>query len=261
VEPPSLPQWGYAHLAIREAKLRGAARTHLDQLSSQLTLPENVIASKEVRDGAPAMEIGAAAEERKIDLVVIASRGLGTFPRSMIGSTAERVVRHAQCPVLAVHHPGDEPPPAFAPGCIVVTTDFSARSQKAFAYAAAMAREFGSKLLVLHVVPEHLPPEFSQLGLLFQEETLFREALRKLPEFCAAAFPHDSRFETVVARGAVAHTILKTAEEEQADLIVMATHGHTGLKHFFLGSVTENVVRHARCPVLAVREREHDFLH
>jgi nucleotide-binding universal stress UspA family protein len=109
-------------------------------------------------------------------------------------------------------------------------------------------------------VPERLPPEFSQLGVVFQEEIFLGEAQRKLPEFCAREFPNGLCFETMVARGAVAHTILKTAEEQRADLIVMATHGHTGMKHFLLGSVTENVVRHATRPVLVVRDREHEFL-
>ena len=81
-----------------------------------------------------------------------------------------------------------------------------------------------------------------------------------MPRFRQAELDPHIHVETLVLIGGVAHEICRTAEAQEADLFVMATHGHGGLKHLLLGSVSENVVRDAPCPVLVVREREHDFV-
>jgi nucleotide-binding universal stress UspA family protein len=141
---------------------------------------------------------------------------------------------------------------------IVVTTDFSAESKKAFPYALALARKFDASLLLLYVVPAHLPAELSHIGIVLEERRLLEEAREQMPRFRQAELDPHMQVDTLVLNGAVAHEICRTAEAQAAALIVMATHGHTGLKHFLLGSVVENVVRRAPCPVLVVREREHD---
>ena len=264
VEPPVLPEWGYAHIPQREARLRRAAEERLPQLSSECGIDPTLVVSTKVRSGEAEDEICAAAAEESADLIVLASHGLGGLQHAFFGSTAERVVRRAPCPVLTVRdcalpRKGADIP-SFDLKRIVVTTDFSEESKKAFPYALALARKFEASLLLLYVVPAHLPAELSHLGIVLEERQLLEEARERLPRFRQAELDPHLRVETLVLNGGSAHEICRTAETQAADLIVMATHGHTGLKRFMLGSVTENVVRHAPCPVLIVREREHEFV-
>jgi nucleotide-binding universal stress UspA family protein len=260
VEPPSLPEWGYVHLAIREAKLRRAAEERLPRLPVECAVDERLIHSSEVRSGAAGSEICQAAVEWSADLIILASHGLGGLPHVIIGSTAERVVRHAPCPVMTVRDrtlrkEGSSKSP-FDLKRILVTTDFSEASKKALPYAVALARKFDASLTLLYVVPADL----GQIGIVLEEERLVAEARERLPRFRAAELDPHLHVETLVVNGGSAHEICRTAAAQAADLIVMGTHGNTGLKHFLLGSVTEKVVRHAPCPVLVVREREHDFI-
>lgn len=264
VEPPSLPEWGYAHLAIKEAKLRSAAAERLQQLPLECSIEPRLIHSTKVRSGRADWEICGAAVEQGTDLIVLASHGLGGLKHAFIGSTAERVVRHAPCPVLTVRDRAlgreEMGRPSFAPKRIVVTTDFSEASTKAFLYAAALARKFEATLTLLHVVPSHFPVEISQMGIVLEENRLLAAARERLPRFREVELDQHLRVETFVSNGSPAHEICATAKTQNADLIVISTHGHTGLKRFALGSVTENVVRHAPCPVLVVREPEHEFV-
>jgi len=264
VEPPSLPEWGYAHIPEREAKLRHEAEERLPQFPIECGLDPKLVQSAKVRAGDAASEICKAAAEQRADLVVIASHGLGGLQHAFTGSTAERVVRRAPCPVLTVRDRAlqkqSTESPRFELKRILVTTDFSAESKKAFPYALALARKFEASLVLLYVVPANLPAEFSHIGIVLEEKRLLEEARERMPRFRQAELDPHVHVETLVLNGGPAHEICRTAEAQGADLIVMATHGHTGLKHFLIGSLTENVVRHAPCPVLAVREREHDFV-
>jgi nucleotide-binding universal stress UspA family protein len=265
VEPPVLPEWGYAHIPVRDARLRHAAEEQLPQLPLECGIEPGIIEASEVRNGGAVDEICKAAVATRTDLIVLASHGLGGIQHAVTGSTAERVVRRAPCPVLTVRDKAlQKNTQADAAGFVLkrvlVTTDFSDESKKAFPYALAFARKFEAALILVYVVPAHLPAELSHLGHLLEERRLLTEARERMPRFRQAEFDPLLQVETLVLTGSPAHEICRTAETQGADLIVMATHGHTGLKHFVLGSVTENVVRHASCPVLAVRPQEHDFV-
>jgi nucleotide-binding universal stress UspA family protein len=264
VEPPVLPEWGYAHIPQREARLRRAAEEKLPQLPAGCGISPELIRSVQVRSGEAADEICQAAAERHCDLIVLASHGLGGPRHAFTGSTAERVVRRASCPVLTVRDQAlrkkDTGSPNFDLKRILVTTDFSEESKKAFPYALALARKFEASLIVLYVVAAHLPAELSHIGFVLEERQLLLEARERMPRFRQAELDPHLHVDTLVTSGGPAHEICRAAETQAADLIVMATHGHTGLKHFMLGSVTENVVRHAPCPVLVVREREQEFV-
>lgn len=264
VELPVLPEWGYAHLSRREATLHHTAEAHLLQLPSECGIDPSLIRSADIRSGDAGNEICQAAAQEHADLIVLASHGLGGLPHMFTGSTAEHVVRRAPCPVLTVRDSAlrkkGEGVAVFNLKRIVVTTDFSQESKKAFPYALALARKFEATLILLYVVPAHLPIELSLMGIALEENQLLEEARERIPSFRQAELDPHLRVDTLVVSGGPAHEICQTAESQAADLIVMATHGHTGLKHFMLGSVAENVVRHAPCPVLVVREREHDFV-
>jgi len=257
IEPPVMPQWGYVHLALREAKLRRAAAQELKSWGSGTGLSPQLIAATEIRSGIARSEICQAAVEAAADLIVMASHGLG-FQHALLGSTAERVVRGAPCHVLVIQdysgRAGPTGPQVFSPRRLVLTTDFSTQSLSAFPYATALARKFGAAVTLLHVVPSHLPLELSQLGVVVREQRLLREAREQMSKTHEKHFQGDSLIQPVVLVGAPAHDICTTAKNLRADLIVMSTHGHTGLKHYLLGSVVENVLRHAPCPMLVIRQ-------
>ncbi len=138
---------------------------------------------------------------------------------------------------------------------ILVPTDFSAESLKALGYAAALATKFGGKLHVVHVSEvDFAAPGPSQPGRNLQlSDTQIREELE--------AGTGESVPATVHGRtGRAFDQICRFAREIEADLIVMSTHGRTGLKRLFLGSNAERVVQHSSSPVLVVRQGEREFV-
>jgi universal stress protein A len=172
-------------------------------------------------------------------------------------------VRSAPCPVLVMRNrmlKMQKSRKEFDIKRIIVPTDFSDESKKAFPYATALARKFGATITLLYVVPTHLALNIEQLGVVLEEERLMERARKELPRFRQAELDPRIQVSTMVRDGGPAHEICRAAEIGSSDLIVISTHGHTGFKRFMLGSVTARVLRHAPCPVLVVREREHEFL-
>jgi universal stress protein A len=146
---------------------------------------------------------------------------------------------------------------------ILVPVDFSAQSIKALHYALSFAEQYGARLIVLNVVEPAVYP--SELGYIPNEiealhENVIRNAKECLQELVSSRLPPQIAADHVVRIGSPYQEITAAASEQDTDLIVIATHGYTGLKHVFLGSTAERVLRHAPCPVLTVREREHDFV-
>ena len=146
---------------------------------------------------------------------------------------------------------------------ILVPIDFSTPCNKAFKYALGFSRQFGSQIVMIHVIEparvldtepfavEGKPPTKNELAL--AEEKM---------QTLADASPREAHLQiTSGIRGGVAtHEIVQAAEELDVDLIIMATHGVRGWKHFGLGSTADRVARAAPCPVLVVREREREFI-
>ena len=122
---------------------------------------------------------------------------------------------------------------------ICVPTDFSEASDRAVTYAAALARGFGVSLYLLHVLKDH---------------TEYHAARTSLARVAATRANTVGGIATEVRMGDAAESIRDAARHYGADLIVMATHGRTGLSHAISGSVTEEVIRTASCPVLVLRD-------
>ncbi len=133
---------------------------------------------------------------------------------------------------------------------IVHPTDFSEPSRAAFELACALARDYGAKLLILHVNPP--APVYAPDGVAVPFTMAEPEELRARLQ---AIRPSDERitYEHRLLEGDPAERIVETAVQEKADLIVMGTHGTTGLVRLLVGSVAESVLRKAPCPVLTVR--------
>jgi nucleotide-binding universal stress UspA family protein len=138
---------------------------------------------------------------------------------------------------------------------ILVPTDFSATSEKALRYALDLARKFSAEVTLLHVFDERVVKNIFHIHQLSpekaREEMLdsAKERLRRLAETVdTTGVPIDTRYE----EGLPPRVVQETAEEIAADLIVLGTHGETGLSHLLYGTTAEGVVRGAPCPVLTV---------
>jgi len=146
---------------------------------------------------------------------------------------------------------------------ILVPMDFSDTARKALQYAVPFAVAFEAEVVVVHVLqPFSIPPEigYAPPQWAVTQRELMESAREGLDTLCVREISARARSEVLVREGVPWQEIVAAAREHKADLIILATHGRTGLKHALLGSVTERVVRHAPCPVLVVRETERDFV-
>jgi universal stress protein A len=140
---------------------------------------------------------------------------------------------------------------------ILVTTDLSPYSLAAVEYATSFGTLFTSRLYLLYVTDKK---EGHHVREGQPHDQIEHEALEALQDFATNNLPRDIPFDLVIRKGAPTEGILGFAEEEGIDLIVMATHGRTGLRHMLMGNVAEKVVRYSRVPVLTVKPhpfREH----
>jgi universal stress protein A len=139
---------------------------------------------------------------------------------------------------------------------ILAPTDFSELSKQGLRSGLELAEVFGAKLLLLHVVePPPYPVEGivpSQLGATLLHD-LERQASNELAQVLSEARTSATEVARRVVVGIPYRKIVEVADEEQSDLIVMTTHGRTGLSHLVMGSVAEKIVRTAPCPVLTIR--------
>lgn len=133
---------------------------------------------------------------------------------------------------------------------ILYPTDFSDTAAAAFPLAVALARDYGAKLIVLYVEPP--PSSYGEVVARRQDTT---DGLWRLLQELQPPTP-NVRVEHRLEEGDPAKVIVRVAEEEHADMIIMGTHGRTGLGRLFMGSVAEHVLRHASCLVLSVRHPE-----
>jgi nucleotide-binding universal stress UspA family protein len=138
---------------------------------------------------------------------------------------------------------------------ILVPLDFSGKSRQALDFAVPLAEQYGGKISLIHVVePVYSYPPPGDAGVaVFPARTAAEASRERLVELARELVPPDLLGRTLVRTGRAYLEIVAAADEMDADLIVIATHGYTGLQHALVGSTAERVVRHAHCPVLTVR--------
>ena len=142
---------------------------------------------------------------------------------------------------------------------ILVPLDFSVLAEKALRYAVPLARQFSAEIVLLHVVqPLPYPSDITHMPL--GESVIMDPLKERLALFAEQVIPHDLLMGSEVRMGIPYEIITDFARYKNVDLIILTTHGYTGLRHLFLGSTAERVLRYAPCPVLTVRERERDFV-
>lgn len=188
----------------------------------------------QVRYGDPAEEILKAAQAMHSDLVLLGARGLPRLAELLLGSVSQHVANHAPCPALVARD-------AASGGPLLLGVDGSTASEVAARFVAALPLPAKQECIVLHVV----------------ERGDADAAARRLVETAVAQLlgaGHPAR--GVVRRGHAAQEILRAATEFGAAVIAVGDRGHTGIREFLLGGVSERVLRYAPCSVLIARERE-----
>ena len=195
------------------------------------------------------------ADEIGADLIVMSTHGRRGIEHILLGSVTEEVVRLAPCPVLTVRADAEvEESPTIR--SILVPVDFSDHARGALSHARELADSFGARLDVLHVFERPIHPEIYLGGMPLEtpEFSAVEGSLREALETFAREAPGPAVETAVhVTEGRAIPGILDFARDADSDLIVIATHGLTGMAHVLLGSVAEKVVRRASCPVFTVK--------
>jgi nucleotide-binding universal stress UspA family protein len=224
-------------------------------------------------EGRAAPTILEAIKTTSSDVVVMGTHGRPWYQRAFLGSTAEAVLRSSEVPVLIVHNslPSPQPPRLER---LLFSTDFSPASAAGEEWVHYLTRHGAKEAVLVHAIENPLldayAPDDAPLDLKHISEDSRQHAPRSAQPYWEHAHqqakaklsvireqlltdpPPGFRADILPVEGSPALAILNAATQHNADFIVMATHGRTGVRRFVLGSVTEKVIRTATCPVLAV---------
>lgn len=148
---------------------------------------------------------------------------------------------------------------------ILFATDFSENSRWALKYALSFAQKYDAKLFILHVIQQPSYPLGMYAEISFDAMDKFNRNLTGVTEkemqgLCQTDLAGFKNYEAMILTGTPFLEIIRTAKEKEADLIVVGTHGRTGLDHVLFGSTAEKVVRKAPCPVVSVRLPGKEFI-
>jgi nucleotide-binding universal stress UspA family protein len=228
-------------------------KAHIDEIRQKLRdeyVPSNPIDVEYlIKEGDPSQEILRTARETDCDLIVMGTHGLTGLRGLLAGSVAIAVLRGAHCPVLALRSTERSSEPKEI-RVILHPTDFSVDSEAGLKVANELARDHGARLVLLHVAT--LDALMDGTAAAEIDPSVYRDALEDLRGRISAA-DFKQPVETMLTRGFAAESILETADEVGSDLIVMGTHGRTGLSRLLMGSVAEHVFTKANCPVLIIK--------
>jgi len=227
----------------------------INKLVDTVTLKNLKIIKCQKRGISAASTILEYSLDNDIDLIVMGTHGRRGLGHLFLGSVAEEVVRLSSCPVFTVREE-DEPKPIEQFTNILVPIDFSDCSNSSIKYAKEIAKLYNSKLQLLHVIEDTIPPAYSLVGKASLYD-LVPDLENKTKEHLETVFNETNetkvQHDNYIVNGHAAKDILKFAATHNTNLIVIATHGLTGIEHLLIGSVTEKVVRMAPCPVFTTK--------
>jgi len=246
---------GAAQGAMKRAQVMAEeiGRGLLERMKRALQSVWGVVENRIVR-GHPAETIVRTAARQKADLIVMGSRGLTDVRAFLLGSVSRKVVMHAGCPVLLIK----KRVPVLRR--IVVGVDGSKHAWAGVEYLLRMPLPEMARITIVSVVPP-LPIETSPVQITLAEflEQLRVPLLKKAQAVAKEAVTRIQKagFEakTVVVHGHPSHEIVKVAEAERADLVVVGSRGLTGTTRFLMGSVSDGVIKYAPCAVLVFRRQ------
>ena len=217
-----------------------------------------------VRSGRPEVEILGVVDELPDPLIVMSSHGRSGFNRVLVGSVAARIVHSADCPVVVVRATDDgQPVPEVSTiNKILVPLDGSSFAEQALEVAQTSL----TSRLNIHLVriPESITwstTPYAGGAAHYQMIDTYMEAMREEAQayLTQVAARLEERGHTVtweVRDGVIADEIAAAADEQQVDLVVIATHGRTGFRRIVMGSVAERILREARAPLMMIRPQD-----
>lgn len=248
------------------SRMESDARKALTEFVKKAGASEEEVTTLVAR-GRPFVEAVRLARNENADLIVMGTHGRKGIEHLLMGSNAEKVVRKAHCSVLTIKRLEERKKPPFPASKILVPTDFSLTSERAMSMALKLAQKYQAHILLLHIFAdlkvqeaiqwtEYLPTPQTELEL---EEGIRRRAEEEMNAFIAKFPVGDVKVTTRISSDVPHKGIVETALKENADLIVMGTHGRSGLNYLLMGSTAEKVVRTSPCPVLTVKPSDHIF--
>ena len=235
--------------------VRGDATQRLDRIQAYLKRKEQAITTR-IETGIPSQAIQTVAESSAADLLVVGTHGRTGLDHVLIGSTAERVVRMAPCPVLAVKadKSGGHAEAIGAIKRIVVPIDLSSCSLDALEYAAQFAKHIGASVTILHAMePVAYGLDFSlSHAKEWKRQREYLEERLTILSACLTSF--GIKTDHALKPGMPADSIASYVTQHRYDVMIMGTHGRRGISHILVGSIAGAMLRHASCPVLTVRQ-------
>lgn len=256
--PPARPGEAPEPLVEADRELVQEERRRLEAAADRVR--EAGLDAETLFEEGPVAETLAQRAEERADLVVMATHGRGPFSRFWLGSVADGLARRCSVPLLFVR-PEEEEPTGPAIDRVLLPVDGSELAERILPTATAVGRLFGAAYTVLRVVRPPFRPGLAYEDLPVQVDTdVIAEQEQRVAEYVEAV-AERLRGEGLSARGRVVHgaspaaEIARVAEEEEIDLVAMATHGRGGLKRLVLGSVADKVLRAGELPVLLHRPR------
>lgn len=239
------------------------ANDYLDAVARRLNAAgvTTTFHAHEVPQGDIAQCIIAHAAEENADLIVLCTHGEGRVRQWLFGSIAQQVLRRGATPVLLARPPRGDSTPAFDPKCVLVPLDETEAAEAALGPAAELARWLHATLHLVMVVPtpstvrsERRPatsllPHASEMVLELERQ----DALEYLEQLAVSLRSPDLTVTTEVPRGEIASALAEEAAEPGVGLVVLATHGKSGMQAVWAGSVTSALLARTRAPVLLLR--------
>ncbi len=207
--------------------------------------------------GKPSDKIREFAKKRNADLIVLGKHGHGFLESMVAGSETIKVLKSSHIPVLAIKDENYQKKPRFKN--ILVPIDLSECSDSAITYALNIAEITGAAIKVIHVLRLDMYAQDLPAGALDLVITQTEKALNKRVTKIKTAYEKKKNASSIKLTNEVIHgmseavTISRYAEKNKIDLIVLHTHGRSGITRFLLGSVTERVISHSKCSVIAIR--------
>ena len=203
-----------------------------------------------VCEGEPPEVLADIAVGKKADLIALGTYGRKGLKRMLMGSVTSQVILSAPCDVLVVKRPCSECTGSYT--SILVPFDGSEYSRKALVRAGEMAKEDGSRVTALYVIPR-----YEEMVEFFRSDSIKKslraEAEKVLAEAGKIAADRGFSIATVIREGHASDEIVNAAVKLENDLIAMGTYGWKGVNHAIMGSTTNRVIAHANCPVLVVK--------
>jgi nucleotide-binding universal stress UspA family protein len=252
--PPVFPVEGYIPPQVYEDLLKSARRDAQERFDALLGSVAGSGLDVRIRleEGPPARRILEVATQEAVDLLVVGTHGRTGLERLVLGSVADRMVRQATCPVFTVRSAPDNGPRGEIRR-LCYATDFSPTARAAWPWVVALASATGASVDLVHVTFQPVADRHMSAESIGRMADLLREQGRiEAERFLEKSTLTRERVEVHLPQGVPGEQIVHRAQAQAADLVVMGTHGWSGIVRWMLGSVAHHVIQAAPCPVLTV---------